>query len=117
MEQRSSGVPRPLPDQGPNPGPDLAAAWSALLAARRLVWQGALGEGPTAFAADAVAGLMQVVGAVPQVLIAWSPGSSWALVSAARGDVRGLLELYLPLLPRFPGEPLTLGHLRQSLDG
>ena len=121
MGQGSSEVLRPLPDpyqgQSPSQRPDLAAAWSALLAARRLARQGTLGEGPTAFAADAVAGLGPLAGTAPQALIAWSPGSGWGLGSAARGDVRGLLELYLPLLPSHPGELLTLGHLGQSLDG
>ena len=119
MEQRfrrgSPALAGPVPES--QAGPDLAAAWSALLAARRLARQGTLGEGPTAFAADAVAGLRPLAGAAPQALIAWSPGSGWALGSAARGQVRGLLELYLPLLPSHPGEPLTLGHLGQSLDG
>ena len=119
MGQGSSEVLRPLPDPCPSQSQrlDLAAAWSALLAARSLARQGTLGEGPTAFAADAVAGLRPLARAAPQALIAWSPGSGWALGSAARGQVRGLLELYLPLLPGCPEKPLTLGHLGQSLDG
>lgn len=117
MDQRSAEVPRPSLDPCPSRHPELAAAWSALLAARRLARQGVLGEGPAAFAAHPVTGLRPEADAAPEALIAWSPGSGWALGSAARGQVRGLLELYLPLLPGCPEEPLTLGHLGQSLDG
>lgn len=117
MGRASTEVPRPLLDQCPSQHPELAAAWSALLASRRLARQGGLGEGPAAFAADPVTGLRPTAGAALEALITWSPGSGWALGGAARGNVRGLLELYLPLLPGYPEAPLTLGHLGQSLDG
>ena len=113
MEQPSPGVARPIPSQGL----EVAAAWSALLAAHRLARMSRLPEIPSAFAADAGAGLRPVAANATQALIAWSPAAGWAVASAAQGDARSVLDLFVPLLPRYPGEPLTLGHLGQSLDG
>jgi len=94
MGQGSSEAPRPLPEpypsQGPSRRPDLAAAGSALLAPRRLVGRGTLAQGPTAFAADALAGSRPLAGAAPRALIAWPPGSGWALGSAAYNGLAGL---------------------------
>jgi len=113
MEQPSPGVARPIPSQGL----EVAAAWSALLAAHRLARMSRLPEIPSAFAADAGAGLRPVAANATQALIAWSPATGWAVASAAQGDARSVLDLFVPLLPRYTGEPLTLGHLGQSLDG
>ncbi len=98
-------------------GLEAATAWSALLGAQRLVRNGTLPDSPATFAADGVAGLKPVTELATEALITWSPGSGWGLARTAQGEVRSLLDLYLPLLPRHPGESLTLGHLGQSLDG
>ncbi len=113
MEQPSPAVPGPIPSQGP----EVAAAWSAILAALRLAGMGHLPEIPSAFAADAAAGLRPVALTAAQALVAWSPEAGWAVAKAAHSDVRSVLDLYLPLLPRYPGQSITLGHLGQSLDG
>ncbi len=101
----------------PTLGPAASLAWSTLRGAQGLVRRGTLPEGPISFAGDAVAGLKPVTEAATEALITWSPGSGWGLAPAAQGEARALLDLYLPLLPRHPGETLTLGHLGQSLDG
>ena len=95
------------------PVPDLtpaeAQAWSALLVARQ--WsRGA--TAPLASANPVPDPLMATRG-----LIAWSEATGWGVPPTATGEVRTLLELYLPLLPRQPMATLTLGHLGQSLDG
>ena len=95
------------------PVPDLTPAedqaWSALLFARR--WsRGA--TAPLASATPVPDPLMATEG-----LIARSEATGWGVPPAATGEVRTLLELYLPLLPRQPMATLTLGHLGQSLDG
>jgi riboflavin-specific deaminase-like protein len=104
---------RPMPTLGP----EVATAWSALLAAHGLARSGNLPQSPTTFAAATVAGLGPVAAAATQALIAWAPDSGWRVAGPAQGEARALLDLYLPLLSRQPGETLTLGHLGQSLDG
>jgi len=115
MVQAPSEAIRPVPSLGP----EALAAWSALLAALGLARRGVLPEGPMPFAGqvDAVGGPRSLAGTETQALVAWSPGPGWRVARAAQGEARALLELYLPLLPRHPGETLTLGHLGQSLDG
>lgn len=110
-----------LPGAGSRPvpslGPEAAIAWSALLGAQRLALGGILPDCPTSYAVDAAAGLVPITQAAGDALITWSPGAGWGLATAVQGDVRVLLDLYLPLLSGVPGETLTLGHLGQSLDG
>lgn len=95
------------------PVPDLtpaeAQAWSALLVARR--WSRG-SPSPPASANPIPDPLMATEG-----LIAWSEATGWGVTPTAPGEVRALLELYLPLLPRQRMATLTLGHLGQSLDG
>ena len=118
------------------PVPDLtpaeARAWGALLLARR--WSRA---GPMVLASDKLipdgVATPLVASATPLPLafaklgpdpltatgglVAWSEATGWGVTTAAPGEDRSLLELYLSLLPRQPMATLTLGHLGQSLDG
>ena len=95
---------------------EVAPAWSAGLAYHRLAPAGHLPEDPSTFAADAAAVPRPMAGTATQAPIA-SLASGWQASNATQGDAQVLLDLYLPLLARYPGEPLALGHLGQSLDG
>ncbi len=90
--------------------PEAAGAWSALLEVLRLARAGPLPLAPSTLTAG-------------EGLITWSASAGWELTPEAQAqaqaetEARGLLDLYLPLLPPEPTSTLTLAHLGQSLDG
>jgi diaminohydroxyphosphoribosylaminopyrimidine deaminase / 5-amino-6-(5-phosphoribosylamino)uracil reductase len=53
----------------------------------------------------------------PDAVVAWRPGHGWHPVLPADDARRALIELYLPICSATPADPITVGHLGQSLDG
>ena len=47
----------------------------------------------------------------------WIPGTGWCASELTTGIVRDLFDLYLPLCNIHANNPMTIGHLGQSLDG
>jgi diaminohydroxyphosphoribosylaminopyrimidine deaminase/5-amino-6-(5-phosphoribosylamino)uracil reductase len=53
----------------------------------------------------------------PDVVIAWRPHSGFELLLAAGDPRRPMIDLYLPICSATGANPITVGHLGQSLDG
>jgi len=53
----------------------------------------------------------------PQAVLAWSPEVGWEALLAPDDPRSALLSLYLPICSATASQPITVGHLGQSLDG
>jgi diaminohydroxyphosphoribosylaminopyrimidine deaminase/5-amino-6-(5-phosphoribosylamino)uracil reductase len=96
--------------------PAVATAWTALLAATRLT-RGELPVASGLYGADGAGGLRRVSPGGAEALLVWRAGSGWAPAPDLSSPVRDLVELYLPLCNACATQPITVGHLGQSLDG
>jgi diaminohydroxyphosphoribosylaminopyrimidine deaminase/5-amino-6-(5-phosphoribosylamino)uracil reductase len=92
-------------------------AWRLTLAAaagaERL---SSVGE-PAAFALNDEMQLCPVPEGDPAARIVWTPGAGWQSRLAADDPDHALLDLYLPICSATAAQPITVGHLGQSLDG
>lgn len=61
--------------------------------------------------------LRAVEGEDPAAVLRWNPAAGWEPLLEADSPQRDLLELYLPICSASPAQPITVGHLGQSLDG
>lgn len=99
------------------PEPDaIDAAWAIVLATARAVEVVATENAERAFV---VSGddLISVADDDPGAVVAWKPGTGWEARLPAADPRRPLVELYLPVSSASSRNPLTVGHLGQSLDG
>jgi riboflavin-specific deaminase-like protein len=94
-------------------GRETDEAWDVVLAASSRTAQIAGANEAAAFDAR----LRRVPPAHPDAVIAWRPGTGWEPVLPAEDPRRALIELYLPICSATPADPITVGHLGQSLDG
>jgi diaminohydroxyphosphoribosylaminopyrimidine deaminase / 5-amino-6-(5-phosphoribosylamino)uracil reductase len=53
----------------------------------------------------------------PDAVIMWRPHAGFELLMAADDPRRALIDLYLPICSATDANPITVGHLGQSLDG
>ena len=53
----------------------------------------------------------------PDAVIVWRPHAGFELLLAADDPRRALIDLYLPICSATDANPITVGHLGQSLDG
>jgi diaminohydroxyphosphoribosylaminopyrimidine deaminase / 5-amino-6-(5-phosphoribosylamino)uracil reductase len=53
----------------------------------------------------------------PDAVIAWRPHAGFELLLAADDPRRAMIDLYLPICGATAANPITVGHLGQSLDG
>ena len=53
----------------------------------------------------------------PEAVLAWSPEAGWEALLAPDDLRSALLSLYLPICSATASQPITVGHLGQSLDG
>src|ERR1700704_1197668 len=88
-------------------------AWGVVLAAAGRTEQIAGAHEVAAFDGD----LRPVPAGHPDAIITWRPGSGWEPALPAEDARRALIELYLPICSATPADPITVGHLGQSLDG
>ena len=92
-------------------------AWSLVLAAageaERLA---AVGEF-AAFAHAEDGRLQPLPAGHPDALVAWQPGAGWEALLPSDDSRHALLDLYLPICSATTANPITVGHLGQSLDG
>ena len=92
-------------------------AWRVVLSAQELVRSGNVPAAPAQFTPDARGTLTQGSSELGPCTLAWHPETGWEPGPGCAGPARGLLELYLRLCALRPGDPHTVGHLGQSLDG
>src|SRR5258706_4460719 len=94
-------------------GRETDEAWGVVLAAADRTQQIAGAREVAAFDGD----LRPVPAGHPDAVITWRPGSGWEPALPAEDPRRALIELYLPICSATNADPITVGHLGQSLDG
>ena len=94
-------------------GRETDEAWGVVLAAAGRTEQLAGAHEAVAFDGD----LRPVQAGHPEAVIMWRPESGWEPALPADDPRRALIELYLPICNATPADPITVGHLGQSLDG
>jgi diaminohydroxyphosphoribosylaminopyrimidine deaminase/5-amino-6-(5-phosphoribosylamino)uracil reductase len=92
-------------------------AWSLVLDAARHAETLARHNQHASFALDADGRLRDVPPGHPDAVIAWHPHSGFELTLPAEDPRRAMIDLYLPICNATDAEPITVGHLGQSLDG
>jgi diaminohydroxyphosphoribosylaminopyrimidine deaminase/5-amino-6-(5-phosphoribosylamino)uracil reductase len=97
-QQPSEAAPRE-PDLG---GVEDELAWAILLAS---------------FAIGDDGGLHPVARTDPRAVLTWRPGSGWESRWPEVDPRSALMDLYLPICSATAAQPVTVGHLGQSLDG
>ena len=110
---QSSGAPRESSRR--EGGED--AAWNIVLAAAGAAEACAAAGHTVAFAPTHDVDLRRVPLDHPDAVIAWQPGSGWSLLLGSDHPHFSLIDLYLPICSATEADPITVGHLGQSLDG
>ncbi len=77
----------------------------------------ALTNQDAAFALAADGQLRVVPAGHPDAVIAWRRGAGFVLVLPAEDPRHAMIDLYLPICNATHAQPITVGHLGQSLDG
>ena len=96
------------------PARTAAEAWSVVLAAARQAPRLAEAAEAATFTLVDNAELQLVGKGHPDAVIAWHPDAGWQSVLPADDPRYALIDLYLPICT---AQPITVGHLGQSLDG
>jgi riboflavin-specific deaminase-like protein len=92
-------------------------AWSVVLDAASQAEPLARRHQHAAFALDAGGHLRAVAPHDPDAVIAWRPDAGFELVLPADDPRHAMIDLYLPICGATDAQPITIGHLGQSLDG
>jgi len=93
------------------------AAWSLVLAAADLAGTMTAAARPATFSVGDDLQLTPVRPDDPSALLAWRPGGGWTLLLPPDHPQHALIDLYLPICGATSTQPITVGHLGQSLDG
>jgi diaminohydroxyphosphoribosylaminopyrimidine deaminase/5-amino-6-(5-phosphoribosylamino)uracil reductase len=93
------------------------AAWSVVLGAADLAGTMTAAARPATFSVGDDARLTPVRPDDPSALLAWQPGRGWTLLLPRDHPQHALIDLYLPICGATMTNPITVGHLGQSLDG
>jgi len=99
------------------PSPAADSAWTLLRAAAARAEQLERDGAARAFAEDPVEGLRPVEDGAPDGALTWRPGAGWRCGLSPEDPRSELLNLYLPVCSASSANPITVGHLGQSLDG
>ena len=94
------------------------AAWSAVLDAARVMptrWRVRAGRRRSRPAPPAA--WRSSSPAIPARVVAWRPHAGFEVALPADDPRRALIDLYLPICSATDADPITVGHLGQSLDG
>ena len=92
-------------------------AWSVVLDAVSHAEPLARRNQHAAFALDAGGRLRAVTPGHPDAVITWRPSTGFELVLPADDPRHAMIDLYLPICSATDAQPITVGHLGQSLDG
>ena len=92
-------------------------AWTIVLAAARLAEHAAALNKFAVFARTDDEPLRHVSDGHPDAVIAWRPGAGWEPILQPDDPRHALIDLYLPICSATIAQPITVGHLGQSLDG
>jgi riboflavin-specific deaminase-like protein len=94
-----------------------AEAWSVVLDAARHAATLARANQPAALAVDADGRLRAVPPGHHETIIAWRPHAGFEVSLPAADPRHAMIDLYLPICSATEANPVTVGHLGQSLDG
>src|SRR5688572_4331806 len=93
------------------------AAWSFVVGASAQATAMAVTAQPAAFSVGEDARLTPVRADDPAAVLVWQQGHGWELLLPHDHPQHAFIELYLPLCSATAAQPITVGHLGQSLDG
>ena len=93
------------------------AAWSLVLAAAGASGTITAAARPATFSVGDDLRLAPVRPDDPSALLAWHPGRGWTLLLSPDHPQHAFIDLYLPICGATSTNPITVGHLGQSLDG
>jgi riboflavin-specific deaminase-like protein len=92
-------------------------AWDIVVAAARGAEAASAAGVPATFALAEAGRLSAVPAGHAEALLAWRPAGGWEPLLSPDDPRHALIDLYLPVCSATIAQPLTVGHLGQSLDG
>jgi riboflavin biosynthesis pyrimidine reductase len=92
-------------------------AWSIVLAAAAEAERLAQAAHTAAFTLGDDGGLRRVVDGDCDAIVVWRPVDGWSIALPPHDPRHALIDLYLPICSATNAQPITVGHLGQSLDG
>ncbi len=92
-------------------------AWNVVLAAAAEADRLAQAAQTAAFAPGDDGGLRRVADGDREAIVAWRPAEGWSVRLPPQDPRHALIDLYLPVCSATNAQPITVGHLGQSLDG
>ena len=101
----------------PRTNVDDVAAWHLVREAARAADAVSRAGEAAAFDLDGAGALRDVPLASACALIEWRPRHGWVLRMPASDPRHALVDLYLPICSATSAQPITIGHLGQSIDG
>ena len=93
------------------------AAWRIVLAASHYAERAARASEPAAFALSDGMELRPAPPGSCEAVVIWRPGLGWQAALGTDDSRHALVDLYLPICSATSANPVTVGHLGQSLDG
>ena len=96
---------------------EIGEAWSVVLDAAGYADSLARTNQPAVLALAADGHLRAVEPGHPDAVIAWRPHTGFELLMPADDPRHAMIDLYLPICSATDANPITVGHLGQSLDG
>jgi riboflavin-specific deaminase-like protein len=96
---------------------ELDEAWSVVLDAAGFAETLVRHHQQASLAMGADGRLHMIEAGHPDAVITWRPHAGFELLLAADDPRRALIDLYLPICGATDSNPITVGHLGQSLDG
>ena len=93
------------------------AAWSLVIGAADLAGAMTAAARPATFSVGDDLQLTPVPPGDPSALLEWHPGRGWASLLPPDHPQHAFVDLYLPICGATSTNPITVGHLGQSLDG
>ena len=96
---------------------EIGEAWSAVLDAARHAETLEQTRHPVSLTFDAGGRLHVVDAGHPDAVIAWRPHAGFTVALPSDDPRHAMIDLYLPVCSATDTNPITVGHLGQSLDG
>jgi diaminohydroxyphosphoribosylaminopyrimidine deaminase / 5-amino-6-(5-phosphoribosylamino)uracil reductase len=96
---------------------DSDRSWRIVRAAADAAARAADANQPAAFAIDGDGALSRVPVGDSATLLVWQPDTGWQTALSVTDPSAPLIDLYLPVCSATIAQPITIGHLGQSLDG
>jgi riboflavin-specific deaminase-like protein len=102
---------------GPLAGTRIDEAWRVVLAAATEAERLAEAAQTAAFTLGDERALRQVADGDRAAIVTWRPADGWVVALPPDDPRHALIDLYLPICSATNAQPITVGHLGQSLDG